>query len=59
MAVAFTKAESFETASEPLLPDRPISAHPNIVTEAGLKALELQFQPAREAYDAASPIEDV
>ncbi|NEJ19888.1 transcription elongation factor GreA [Rhizobium leguminosarum] len=59
MAVAFTKEESFETASETLLPDRPISPHPNLVTEAGLKALELQFQQAREAYDAASPIEDV
>ncbi len=59
MAVAFTKEESFETASETLLPDRPISAHPNLVTQAGLKALELQLQRAREAYDAASMIEDV
>ncbi|MBB4572693.1 transcription elongation GreA/GreB family factor [Rhizobium lentis] len=59
LAVAFTKEESFETASETLLPDRPVSPHPNLVTEAGLKALELQFQQAREAYDAASTIEDV
>ncbi|MFB2601777.1 transcription elongation factor, partial [Rhizobium phaseoli] len=59
MAVAFTKEESFETASETLLPDRPVSPHPNLVTEAGLKALELQFQQAREAYDAANTIEDV
>lgn len=59
MAVAFTKEESFETASETLLPDRPISSHPNLVTEAGLKALELQLQQAREAYDAARTIEDV
>ncbi|MGM4981759.1 MULTISPECIES: transcription elongation factor GreA [Rhizobium] len=59
MAVAFTKEESFETASETLIPDRPISAHPNLVTEAGLKALELQLQQAREAYDASSTIEDV
>ena len=59
MAVAFTKEESFETASETLIPDRPISAHPNLVTEAGLKALELQNQQAREAYDASSTIEDV
>lgn len=59
MAVAFTKEESFETASETLIPDRPISPHPNLVTEAGLKALELQLQQAREAYDASSTIEDV
>ncbi|MGO4568949.1 transcription elongation factor GreA [Rhizobium sp. 2YAF20] len=59
MAVAFTKEESFETASETLLPDRSISPHPNLVTDAGLKALELQLQHAREAYDAASTIEDV
>jgi transcription elongation GreA/GreB family factor len=59
LAVAFTKEESFETASETLMPDRPVSQHPNLVTEAGLKALELQFQQAREAYDAANTIEDV
>jgi transcription elongation GreA/GreB family factor len=59
LAVAFTKEESFETASETLLPDRPISAHPNLVTEAGLKALELRFKEAREAYDGASTIDDV
>ncbi|NRP70868.1 Transcription elongation factor GreA [Ensifer psoraleae] len=59
MSVAFVKEESAETASETLLPDRPISPHPNLVTEAGLKALQLQLQQAREAYDAASKIEDV
>jgi transcription elongation GreA/GreB family factor len=59
LAVAFTKEESFETASETLLPDRTISPHPNLVTQAGLRALELQLQRAREAYDAASTIEDV
>ena len=59
MAVAFTKEESFETASETLLPDRPVSQHPNLVTEAGLQALEQQLQQARAAYEAASTIEDV
>jgi transcription elongation GreA/GreB family factor len=59
LSVAFMKEESAETASETLLPDRPISPHPNLVTEAGLKALELQLHAAREAYDAASRIEDV
>lgn len=59
MSVAFTKEESAETASETLLPDRPISTHPNLVTEAGLKALESQLQQAREAYEAAQKIDDV
>jgi transcription elongation GreA/GreB family factor len=59
MSVAFTKEDSAETASETLLPDRPISPHPNPVTEAGLKALEFQLDRAREAYQTAQMIEDV
>jgi len=59
MAVAFTKEESAETAAETLLPDRAISTHPNLVTETGLKGLELQLQEARQAYEAASTVEDV
>ena len=59
MSVAFTKEDSAETASETLLPDRPVSHHPNLVTEAGLKALEFQLHQAREAYEAAQNIEDV
>ena len=59
MSVAFTKEDSAETASETLLPDRPISPHPNLVTEAGLKALESQLHEAREAYETAHKIEDV
>jgi transcription elongation GreA/GreB family factor len=59
LSVAFTKEESAETASETLLPDRPISPHPNLVTEAGLKALEVQFREAREAYEAVQQIDDV
>ncbi|MBR0719728.1 transcription elongation factor GreA [Bradyrhizobium liaoningense] len=59
MSVAFTKEESAETASETLLPDRPISAHQNLVTAAGLKALEAQLKQAQEAYDLAQKIEDV
>src|ERR1700676_3207819 len=54
-----TKLDSAETASETLLPDRPVSPHPNLVTEAGLKALELQLHQAREAYETAQKIEDV
>ncbi|UGY18958.1 transcription elongation factor GreA [Bradyrhizobium septentrionale] len=59
MSVAFTKEESAETASETLLPDRPISPHPNLVTEAGRKALERQFQEAREAHEIAQQLDDV
>jgi transcription elongation GreA/GreB family factor len=59
LSVAFTKEESAETASETLLPDRPISPHPNLVTQAGLKALETQLQQATEAYEAANATEDV
>ena len=59
MSVAFTKEDSAETASETLLPDRPVSPHPNLVTEAGLKALKFQLHEAREAYETAQKIEDV
>ena len=59
MSVAFTKEESAETASETQLPDRPISPHPNLVTEAGLKALQRQLQDAKEGYEAAQKAEDV
>ncbi len=59
LSVAFTKEESAETASETLLPDRPISPHPNLVTATGLQALQTQFQQAREAHEAAQAIDDV
>ncbi|WP_315736223.1 MULTISPECIES: transcription elongation factor GreA [unclassified Bradyrhizobium] len=59
MSVAFTKEESAETAAETQLPDRPVSPHPNLVTEAGLKALEEQLREAQAAFEAAQGIEDV
>jgi transcription elongation GreA/GreB family factor len=59
VSVAFTKEDSAETAAETQLPDRPVSPHPNLVTEAGLKALEQQLQQAREAYETAQQIDDV
>ena len=59
LSVAFTKEESAETASETLLPDRPISPHANLVTDAGRKALELQLHEARAAYEIAQQLEDV
>lgn len=59
MSVAFVKEESAETAAETQLPDRPVSLHPNLVTETGLKALEQALQAAREAFEAANAVEDV
>ncbi|MBV9530176.1 MAG: transcription elongation factor GreA [Bradyrhizobium sp.] len=59
MSVAFTKEESAETASETVLPNRPISPYPNLVTAAGLKALEAQLKEAQEAYAISQEIEDV
>lgn len=59
MSVAFTKEESAETASETLLPDRPISQHPNLVTETGLALLETQLAEARQAFAEANTIEEV
>ena len=53
MSVAFTKEDSTETASETLLPDRPVSPHPNLVTEAGLKALEAALQQALAFFRSA------
>src|SRR5205085_11461969 len=58
VSVAFTKEESAETAAETLLPDRLVSPQPNLVTEAGLKALEAQLDQARAACEAAEKIED-
>ncbi|MFF2321626.1 transcription elongation factor GreA [Agrobacterium sp. NPDC058088] len=59
MSVAFTKEDSAETAAETVLPDRVISPHLNLVTQAGLKALEQQLQLAREALETANAIEDI
>lgn len=53
------KEESAETAAETLLPERPISPHPNLVTETGLKALETQLSQARTAFEAANAIEEI
>lgn len=53
------KEESAETAAETVLPDRPISPHPNLVTQTGLRALEAQLQEARKAFETANAIEDI
>lgn len=59
MSVAFTKEDSAETAAETVLPDRPISPEPNLVTAAGLEALHAQLAEARDAYAVANAIEDI
>ncbi|MFB2549486.1 transcription elongation factor GreA [Ensifer soli] len=59
MSVAFMKEESAETAAETLLPDRPVSPHPNLVTATGLEALKRQLEESREAHQASNGIEDV
>jgi transcription elongation GreA/GreB family factor len=59
LSVAFAKEDSAETASETQLPDRPISPHPNLVTETGLNALQCQLQQAQDAYEAAQKIDDL
>ena len=52
MSVAFTREEDLEaTAAD--LPDRPISPHPNLVTVAGLAAIEAALVQARAAYAGA------
>jgi transcription elongation GreA/GreB family factor len=52
MSVAFTREEDYE-AQAANLPDRPISPHPNLVTAAGLQAIEAALAEARAAYGAA------
>ena len=52
MSVAFTREEDLEaTAAD--LPDRPISPHPNLVTPAGLGAIDAALAQARAAWAAA------
>jgi transcription elongation GreA/GreB family factor len=58
MSLAFTREESAETAAEVELPDRLLSAHPNLVTASGLDALTNAMRERRTAYDAAQRIED-
>lgn len=52
MAVAFTREEDYESQAANL-PDRPVSAHPNLVTASGLAAIEVELAAARAAYAAA------
>jgi len=59
MSIAFTREESAETATAVELPDRPISPHPHLVTQSGLKALDAAMAGARAPYHAAHPLKDL
>jgi transcription elongation GreA/GreB family factor len=52
MSVAFTREEDAEAVAANL-PDRPIPAHDNLVTPAGLAAIDSALASARAAWDAA------
>ena len=52
MSVAFTKEGDSEAAAADL-PDRPVSAHPNLVTPAGLATIDAALTRARNEYAAA------
>lgn len=58
MSVAFTKEEDNEAAAA-FLPERPISPHPNLVTETGLAKLEAALALAKEAVAMAQTNEDL
>ena len=58
MSVAFVREESAEAAREVSLPPRPISAHPNLVTQSGLLELERALAESQQALKAAQAIED-
>jgi transcription elongation GreA/GreB family factor len=58
MSVAFVREESAEAAQEVNLPPRAISAHPNLVTQSGLRALERALAESQQALKTAQAIED-
>jgi len=58
MSVAFVREESAEAAQEVSLPPRAISAHPNLVTQSGLRGLERALADSQRALKAGQMIED-
>jgi transcription elongation GreA/GreB family factor len=58
MSVAFVREESAEAAREVSFPSGAISAHPNLVTQSGLCALEHALADSQQALKAAQAIED-
>jgi transcription elongation GreA/GreB family factor len=58
MSVAFTREEDLEaTAAD--LPDRPVSPHANLVTAAGLAAIDAALAQAKADYAAAQGKGDI
>lgn len=58
MSRAFVNDDTVSQASETVLPDRPVSPHPNLVTGTGLKALERELQLAKDALALAAKAEE-
>src|SRR5580693_8569125 len=58
MSVAFVREESAAAAQEVSLPPRAISAHPNLVTQSGLRALERALADSEQALKAAQALLD-
>jgi hypothetical protein len=58
MSVAFVREESAEAAQEASLPARAISAHPNLVTQSGLRGLERALAKSQQALKAGQMVED-
>jgi transcription elongation GreA/GreB family factor len=58
MSVAFTREEDLESQAADL-PDRPVSAHPNLVTESGMAAIEAELAAAQAAYATARSAGDI
>jgi transcription elongation GreA/GreB family factor len=59
LSVAFVKEESAEAASETVLPARPISNRPNLVTPVGLELLQAELAHAQAALEEANRLEDI
>ena len=58
MSVAFTKEEDNEAAAA-LLPERPVSPHPNLVTSTGLAKLDAALALAKDAVALAQTNADL
>jgi transcription elongation GreA/GreB family factor len=58
MSVAFVREETAAAAQEVSLPPRAISAHPNLVTQSGLRALERALADSQQALKAAQALLD-
>jgi transcription elongation GreA/GreB family factor len=58
MSVAFTKESDSEAVAADL-PDRPVSVHPNLVTPAGLAAIDAALAAARDAQVLARAAGDI